>query len=316
MLSRVANSLYWLGRYLERAENVARLLLASEDVATEIRGFNEKLADAEWGDLVTIFPGAQLGRAVIGRSDEVALTHLAAFFASPANAYSIHYSLRKARENARAVREALTMEVFVNLNDAYRQLEQHGRHDIRDLAAFRDGLAATQRDLLSVVGAIEHTLSRDHGYWFLKLGESLERVYRAALVLGVKLRTLTAPGSSASLALQDTQWRGLLRALSSLENFRKACGARMEPATVIEFLVFDAHAPRSLRYGASAVKAYLDLISGANELTVPARVIGRLTARLQYDDTRGLGDPIAFVDHALGEIARTHEAIEHVYFES
>jgi len=313
MLSRVASSIYWLGRYLERAENVARLLLATDDLSTEIRGFNEKLADAEWSDLLTIFAGAEVGRST-GGADEVAIAHLNAFFAVPANAYSIHYSLRKARENARAVREALTLEVFVNLNDAYRQLEAHGKHKITDLATFRDALGATQRDLLGVVGAIEHTLSRDQGYGFLKLGESLERVYRTSIVLSVKLRTLTAPGAGASLAIQDSQWRGLLRALSSLENYRMASGARMEPSAVVQFLMFSSHAPRSLRYGANAVKAYLDEISGSSDVTAPARVIGRLTSLLRYDDERALGDPVPFIDHAFGEIARTHEAIEQLYF--
>jgi len=313
MLSRVANSLYWLGRYLERAENVTRLLLTTEDLSTEIRGFNEKLAEAQWSDLRGIFPGAELGGAAAAGPDAVALGHLGAFFVAPLNGYSIHYSLRKARENARVVREALTLEVFVSLNDAYRRLEQPGRREISDLAAFRDALASTLRDLLAVVGAIEHTLSRDHGWNFLKLGESIERVYRTALVLSVKLRTLTGPGTSASPALVDTQWRGLLRALSCLENYRKVFGARMEPMLVTQFIVFDSEAPRSLRAGAGAVTTYLDHVGGG-DLTPPARVIGRLTSKLRYEDEQWSRDPIAFIDQALAEISRAHDAIEQHFF--
>lgn len=312
MLSRVADALYWMGRYLERAENVARLLLVTDDLATEIRGFNDQLADAEWAELLAMFPGARLdGAASPGR--DVARSYLGAFFTTPLNPYSIHYSLRKARENARAAREALTLEVFVNLNDAFRALERHAGRPMADLPAFRDALSATHKDLLGIVGAIEHTLTRDQGWCFLKLGESLERLYRCALVLSVRIRSLATPAPGLSLPLYYTQWRSLLRGLSSLENYRKACGASMEPATVIQFLVFDPHAPRSLRFGATAVKEYLDRIAGPDALTPPGRIIGRVAARLQYDDERSADDPVPFIEHVLAEVMRVHDAIELSY---
>lgn len=315
MLSRVADALYWMGRYLERAENVTRLLLATEDVSTEVRGFNEKLAHAEWTDLLAIFPGAELDASPAAGADSVALDHLSAFFTHSLNPSSILYSLRKARENARAVREALSVEVFVNMNEAYRALEDHAQHQIGDVPAFRDALSATHKDLLGIVGAIDHTLSRDDGWFFLKLGESVERTYRTATVLEVKLRSLNAGAANLPLPLYYTQWRSLLRGLSSLENYRKAYGAGMEPGSVIHFLVFDAHAPRSLRFGTSAIKSYLDLISGPQALTPPGRLIGRVASRLAYDDERAtVTDAIPLVEHVLSEVARTHEAIELQYF--
>jgi uncharacterized alpha-E superfamily protein len=317
MLARVADALYWLGRYLERAENVTRLLLVTEDLATEVRGFDEKLAHAQWADLLAVFPGAHFDGGLHGGPEAVALDHLAGFATESSNAYSIHYSTRKARENARAAREALTVEVFVTLNDAFRQLEHHRQRVIADVPAFRDVLSATHRDVLTVVGAIEHTLTRDQGWCFLKLGESLERVYRATHVLAIKLGSLASPPAGPALPLYDTQWRGLLRALSSLESYRRVWGARMEPASVVQFLVFDAHAPRSLRYGTTAVKEYLDLVSGPDALTEPGRTIGRLAARLRYEDpATSIGEPVPFVEQVLAELARTHEAIERHFFQT
>ena len=315
MLSRVADALYWMGRYLERAENLTRLLLVTEDLATEIRGFNDKLAQEEWGELLAIFP-VELRTTPGNGSESAALTYLSAFLASPTNPYSVLYSMKKARDNARAVREALTLEVFVTLNDAYRALEAAGRRLIEDVPAFRDTLSATHRDLLGIVGAIDHTLSRDHGWCFLKLGESVERLHRAAVVLGVKLRSLGAPGPHKSLPVYYTQWRSVLRGLSSLENYRKTYGARMEPHSVIHFLVFDPTAPRSLRYGASTVKSHLDAISGGDELTPSGRLIGRIAARLRYDDMRvtTVDDAIPLVDEVAAEVAKTHDAIELMYF--
>jgi uncharacterized alpha-E superfamily protein len=315
MLSRVADALYWTGRYLERAENVTRLLLATEDLSTEIHGFNEKLAHAEWSDLLAVFPGAELGGDPAAGADSVALDHLRTFLVSSRNPSSIHFSLRKARENARAAREALTVEVFIHVNQAYRSLKGRRRH-VRDAPAYRDVLSVTHKDLLGIVGAIDHTMSRDQGWCFVKLGEALERAFRAATILAVKLRSLASPAPNLPLPLYHTQWRSLLRSLSSLENYRKTHGARMEPSPVIQFLLFDPYAPRSLRFGASAIKSYLELISPTNELTPPGRIIGRVASRLCYEDQQpaAVEDAIRLVDQVLGEIAKTHEAIELHYF--
>ena len=144
----------------------------------------------------------------------------------------------------------------------------------------------------------------------------MERLHRAAVVLGVKLRSLGAPGPHKSLPVYYTQWRSVLRGLSSLENYRKTYGARMEPHSVIHFLVFDPTAPRSLRYGASTVKSHLDAISGGDELTPSGRLIGRIAARLRYDDMRvtTVDDAIPLVDEVAAEVAKTHDAIELMYF--
>ena len=303
MLSRVANALYWMGRYLERAENLTRCLLVTEELATEIHAFNEKLAQAEWSDLGAIFPGD-----VDGISD---LDHLRGFLAGARNPYSILFSLGKARENARAVREALSVEVFVTLNETYRALEAHASGGAPDRPDVRAALSATHTGLLSIVGAVEHTLSRDQGWLFLKLGESLERVYRTAAFLRAKLPGLVTPPPDTDIPLYYVQWRSLLRSLSSLENFRKLHGARLEPGAVIDFMLFDPHAPRSIRFGAASVKAHLEEISGSREVTPPARIVGRLHARLCYHDG---GPALPLLDDVQAELGRTHDALDVQYF--
>ena len=162
MLSRVADSLYWMGRYLERAENITRLLLVTEDFSTETQGLAEDLAQTAWKDMLTIFPSAQLTRDITPFAP-LAVPYLQAFFTDQANAYSILVSIRKARENARSVREALTLEVFLALNEAFRALEAYERKGMPDLPAFRDALSATHKGIFTVVGAIEHTSTRDEG---------------------------------------------------------------------------------------------------------------------------------------------------------
>ncbi|HEV8617844.1 MAG TPA: alpha-E domain-containing protein [Methylomirabilota bacterium] len=319
MLSRVAAALYWMGRYLERAENVTRLLMTTEDLSTEIRGFNSKLALDEWRGLDAVFPGAQVEEGRRAALDAVALGRLSSFFGRQSNTYSIAFSLRKARENARTVREALSVEVFVTLNDAYRDLEHQAARDFRDLPAARAALGSTQKALLSVSGAIEHTLSRDQGWSFLKLGEALERVYRTATLLRVKLPALLSASPERDIPLHFAQWRGLLKSLSSLENYRKVHGGRMEPDTIVQFLVFDPHAPRSLRFGAGSVKACLEAAGSGEAPSPPARVIGRLDSQLRYAEvTARAGEKAmtAFLDSVLTDLSTTHDALDAFYFET
>ena len=303
MLSRVANALYWMGRYLERAENLTRCLLVTEELATEIRAFNDKLAGAEWNDVGVIFPGE-----VEGHTD---VDHLRGFLTAAKNPYSVLFSLGRARDNSRAIREALSLEVFVTLNETYRALEGRAAAGLADQADVRDALSATHTGLMSIVGAVEHTLSRDQGWLFLKLGESLERVYRTAAVMRAKLPGLLTPPPDTEIPLYYSQWRSLLRSLSSLENYRKLHGAHLEANAVVEFLLFDPHAPRSISFGAATVKGHLEEISDTREVSAPGRIIGRLHARLSYHDAL---PALPLLDEDQAELAKTHDAIDLLYF--
>jgi uncharacterized alpha-E superfamily protein len=315
MLSRVADALYWMGRYTERAENITRLLLVTDDFSTEALGLDESLAQAAWKDLLAILPGAQLTRDTPPYAP-LALPYLLSFFADARNPYSVSHSLRKARENARAVREALSLEVFVVLNETFHALEAWERTPPADAPGLRDALTSTHRGLFSVVGAIGHTLPRDEGWRFLRLGESLERLYRSAYVLRTKLPGLLTPPSAADLALHQTQWRALLRSLASLEHFRKVHGARLEPDLVVPFLLFERESPRSLRFGADTVLRYLEAIAGPADANPAARVTGRLAAELRYADARMVREPDfpTFLDHVADEAAKIHEAVDARFF--
>jgi uncharacterized alpha-E superfamily protein len=314
MLSRVADALYWMGRYLERSENITRLLLVTEDFSSETQGLAEALAQSAWKDLLAIFPSAQVG-APPSAFAPLSQAYLVGFFLDPTNQYSVHYSLRRARDNARSVREALTVEVFLALNETFRTLDGHSRRGLADPPSLRDALSAAHKGLFTIVGAIEHTFTRDQGWLFLKLGESLERIYRTALILRAKLPALVAAEPRADVALYYTQWRTLLRALGSLENYRRSYGARLEPELVVPFLLFDPHSPRSLRYGTEVVKDHLERIGGGESMPA-ARLVGRLHADLRYQDDRlsVAGADAAFLDRVVDTVAQAHDALTAQYF--
>jgi uncharacterized alpha-E superfamily protein len=316
ILSRVADNLYWMGRYLERAENTTRLLLVTEEMSTEVYGLDEDLARGEWRDLAEIFPGPPLPERATRHVGGLAAATLQALTLASEHPNSVHYSLKRARDNARTVREALSVEVFVNLNETYQDLEAQAGRRLSDTPAFRSALGAAHRGILSTVGAIEHTLTRDPGWLFLRLGESIERLFRAATVLRIKLPGLVAPEPKVDLPLLHTRWRALLRGLSSLENFRQSYGARLEPLEVLHFLLFDPRAPRSLRFGTTAVKEVLDRLSAEGQPSAPARLMGRLAAELTYrsDDIVRRGEYLAFLESVLDEVMKTHEALSTLYF--
>jgi uncharacterized alpha-E superfamily protein len=315
MLSRVADALYWMGRYTERAEHITRLLLVTDDFATEAMGLDENVAHTAWKDLLAIFPAAQLTRDTPPYAP-LALPYLLSFFADASNGYSVSYSLRRARENARAVREALSLEVFVVLNEVFHALESWEKTPPVDVPGLRNALTTTHRGLFSIVGAIGHTLPRDEGWRFLRLGESLERVSRTAYILRTKLPGLLTSGAGADVALQQTQWRALLRGLASLEHFRKVYGARLEPDVVVPFVIFEEESPRSLRHGAHTVLRYVEAISGHGDGNLATQLTGRLAAELRDTDAGIVPklDVTTFLDHVSDETAKIHEAIDARFF--
>ena len=181
ILSRVADGLYWMGRYLERAENTTRLLLVTEELSTEMLGLDEQLARCEWNDLRAIFPGSRRTSRRPGTWPASPPPRCWRSPSIPRIRYSVFFSLKKARDNARAVREALTRRVLHQpQRDLPRARGLQPPPPRRIPPTFRTAIAVTHRGILSAVGAIEHTLTRDAGWLFLKLGESLERVYRTA----------------------------------------------------------------------------------------------------------------------------------------
>ena len=314
MLSRVAGSLYWMGRYLERAENVSRLLLVTAEDSSDLEGLDEERARSEWRDLAEAVPG-WTPPDLDQESDRRAIACVESLLLDPNTAVSVRTALERARENARAVREATTREVFENLNEAYQDLKRRRR--LRDRVVALDAIAQSHRAILTTLGAIEHTLSRDQGWTFMKLGEAMARSLQTLLVLRARLPGLRS-AAGEDLPLFYARWRALLRAVASLENYRRVRGSLVDPDDVVRFLLFDPDSPRSVRCGLVRMKAYLDALPKPSSITPPARIAGKLLAKIEYDDEAIMEKPdlTPFCDEMLAEIHGLHDAIERQYFPS
>ena len=317
MLSRVADSLYWMGRYVERAENVARLLLVTSDFTVELEGLNDVLAQAEWDDVIAALPGESHSEIEFSRTSGLAMPYIDALLFDETNPISVRFSLGKARENARSIREAITWEMFSTLNEAYQALEGHRRKRPRDPVAGRDITSKIHYAILIVSGAIEHTLAHDDGWTFLKLGETLERTLRTLRILRVKLPSLRSAELEVDPALFYARWRSLLRTLASLENFRQNHGAHLVPHTATQYLLFDEASPRSIRRGIATMKQYLDIVTtNTSDGTTAGRIFGKLLATITYDETRVIADANldVFLEETAARLAEAHDAITDQYF--
>jgi uncharacterized alpha-E superfamily protein len=227
-----------MGRYLERSENITRLLLVTEDFSTETQGLAEQVAQSAWKDLLAIFPpprwrrrprrSRRCRRATSPASSSIRRTRI-----------PCHYSLRKARENARSVRGGAHRR---GLPGHQRDVSRAGRlraARLTDPPALRDALGPRHKGLFARSGP-SSTRSRATRAWlFLKLGESLERDLIAP-------RWCCAP-SCRPWRRRAARGRGaLLHAVAhaaaragSLENYRRSYGRRLEPELVVPFLLFD-----------------------------------------------------------------------------
>lgn len=317
MLSRVAEDLYWMGRYVERAENVCRLLLVTTEITGEAEGLDEHVAQSEWDTLLHVIPGSDSARLEFSPASGLGVPYIGSLLLDPSNPVSVHQSIERARENARVTREAISREVFQNLNLAYRELDSLRRKRVTNPTMALEAVQNTHRAILTTVGAMEHTLSRDQGWYFIRLGESLERTLRTVLFLRAKLSVLSNSDDGVDLPLIYASRRGLLRSLSCLESFRRVHGSSLSPERILQFLFFDAEAPRTIRSGVSAIKGILDQLPDGSEVSAADRVVGRLLAEIVYSDERIIaeGSWLEFLDHVVEELRRTHEAVSRQYFE-
>ncbi|UBV45215.1 alpha-E domain-containing protein (plasmid) [Deinococcus taeanensis] len=239
MLSRLAESLYWIGRYMERAENTARLLTVNYYATLETGG----QVSEEWRPLLDISGGKDTFAQRYGRVDATTVPTWLAF--DRTNPSSVSSSLARARENARGLRDRIPSEMWECLNRAYHDL---CFQDEEVLA--RDGLfefCSAARDTSQFFFGIAFaTLPRDEGWLFMRAGQMLERGDNVLRLLQVRYRHRAV--DPALMAVNNHRWMAVLKTASAYEAYRKCNHASVTPRTIAEFLLLNAAFPRSVRY--------------------------------------------------------------------
>ena len=313
LLSRLAENLFWIGRYVERAENTARLLnvnyFASLEMGTRAREIWMPLLELTGGD-------AEL-RARYGRVDARSVSAWLAF--DRENPSSIASSVARARENARGLRDRIPSEMWESVNRAYLNLCFEGSAVLE-----RDGLfeyCNAARDASQMFFGIAFaTLPRDEGWSFMRAGQTLERGDNTLRVLQSRFRGIdaTAMPDPAGRTLQTQRWVSVLKGSSAYEAYRKRMQSDVEPLSVAQFLLLDEYFPRSVRYSAENLQDALMQIERFHPGKHPEilRLSRWLVARLQYAAINDIIDhDNPALEELLGDFNRVGAAITAAYFQ-
>ena len=311
MLSRVANSLFWLGRYLERAEFTARFLVVTHSYAQELRAVSHAAADHSWTVARTL-----LGAPEIPDESGAATFRRLAF--DPDLANSVLAGVTRARENARGIRDAIASEMWEELNVLYLRVQQEADAQPSETAeiSLLQRIATTSH---LFQGMRDNVMSRSEERHFLALGQYLERAQNTARTLDVMFsHPALHDAAQAGRSIDTHHLVATIRACLALEALTRA-GYSLTAEDVVEFLLLDARFPRSVVYGVQEVGNALHAISGTPQDVFSndaEQLCGRLVAELRFADVEEImRDGLhPYLHRVLTRLDQTAAAISGLYF--
>ena len=306
MLSRVANHIYWMERYLERAENTARLIQVNTHLLLDL----PRNVTLGWEPIIDMLSFRDVFYDLYKEADEKSVIKF--MVTDTANPGSIINCLAAVRENARIIREIIPSEAWEQINNLYIAAKADGqsvltrRHRFNCLHRI---IVANQ----TITGLLGGTMLRGEGYAFLRLGRHLERTDMTSRIIDVRSASLLPDLSPEQSAFENIQWMGVLKSLTAYQMYRQEMRIRINRADVLEFLINNKQFPRSLQHGLMQIgKCLLELPNSESIL----QHVESLSDELQQLDTHELTqDRLHEVidDIQLG-VVKLHQAIDNQYF--
>jgi len=311
LLSRVAESLYWMARYIERAEDLTRLLAVNFNALLETQPENARQG---WEPLVKMTGDEELFYKLYTQATPQNITEFLLWH--PQNVNAVTGCVTRARENARSVREQISSEMWGQLNRLYFLLQDVNRPAVLNnpsdfFGQVRDGTQAFQ-------GITTATMTHSEPYHFVQVGLYLERADKTARILNTKYMYISRlENDSAETALQLI---ALLRSCSAFEPFRRSARGELNSQRVAEFLLLDHQFPRAVRFCFNQSLHALTQIEGEgsaqSRAEVPLRALGRLGADLEFMDIQEvLGERMdPFLEKLLLRLNSVGDEVERAYF--
>src|SRR5882724_6864582 len=253
MLSRVAESIYWMSRYVERAENVARFIAVNLNMMLDAGD-----GDQQWWPLVNTTGDHVDFKKRYGDATQENVIHFLTF--DRANPNSIISCLRVARENARSVREIISSEMWLQLNTFYLKVNDAATG--AGMESAHDFYTDVKLSSHLFTGITDATMTHGESWHFCRLARSLERADKTSRILDVKYFLLLPSPQDVGTPYDDIQWSALLRSASAFEMYRQRHG-RIAPSRVVEFLILDQEFPRAVLYCLTKANESLHAISGS-----------------------------------------------------
>ncbi len=281
MLSRVADSIYWLNRYIERAENIARFV----DVNLNLLLDAPTVIAEQWQPLVMTTGDVELFKSRYGTPTGDNVIQFLTFDESYPN--SILSCLRAARENARSVREIISSEMWEQVNSFYLRVQEASQMQLQ--AQLPSFFAEVKMASHLFVGVTDATMSHNEAWHFGRLGRLIERADKTARILDVKYFILLPAVNLVGTALDELQWIALLKSASGYEMYRKT-QRRISPTSIAKFLLLDREFPRSIQFCLLEAERSLYQITGTSPGTwsnSAERTLGRLRAELDFITIEG-----------------------------
>ncbi len=304
MLSRVVETLYWMSRYVERAENVARLVNVNNLLLMDL----PKGVSTGWEPIIDI----------IGSREAYLETHkdfndrgaVKFLLVGANNPSSILNSLAAARENARTVRDVIPRAVWEGINSLYLYVKENQNEGISKRGRFAYLKHIIEQAHL-VFGALDATCNHDHGYMFMRFGNMLERADMTTRILDVRSANLIE--SETDRPFENIQWISVLRSLSAYQMYRQQMGVRVKREDVTEFMLHSEVFPRSVLFCLYEMRAVIEPIAKSEQVEA---VIQDVMTDLTTTDVRQLknGRLHQFLDDIQIDLAAIHTKLAELYF--
>jgi uncharacterized alpha-E superfamily protein len=311
MLSRVADSIFWMSRYIERAENVARFIHVNLKLSLDLG----PTIGSQWASLVYTTGDQDAFAERFGEPDQRTVIEFLAF--DEKNPNSILSCLKQARENARTVREMISSLMWEELNKFFLMT----RFAASDRAALDNPFDFFQQVILTshlLSGITDGTMSHGEPWHFTRLGRLLERADKTSRILDVKYYILLPSVADVGTAIDTIQWSALLESASALEMYRKRHGG-ITPNQVADFLILDREFPRAMHFCLIEAEQSLTAITGnrgGRIYTSAEQKLGRLRSELNYsriDEIIKLGLH-EFIDQFQDRLNEVGAAIHETFF--
>ncbi|WP_255670732.1 alpha-E domain-containing protein [Blastopirellula sediminis] len=311
MLSRVAESIYWMSRYVERAENVARFIAVNLNLSMDLASEGHQ----QWLPLVTTTGDDKLFYELYDAPTKRNVLEFLTFDRNNPN--SILSALIDARENARSIREVISAEMWEHLNNFYLMVKDVGRAGgvSEEQLVFYEQIRASGQHFIGITDA---TMTHGEGWHFGQCGRFMERADKTSRILDVKYYILLPSPQHVGTPFDELQWSALLRSASAFEMYRQRYG-RINPANIVNFLVLDREFPRAILHCLSRANDSLHAITGSDPESfsnLPEQRLGQLRASLAFtsaDDivNRGMHE---FVDDMQRRVNAVGLALSNTFF--
>jgi uncharacterized alpha-E superfamily protein len=306
MLSRVAENLYWLARYLERAEDTARIVMVSANLLLDL----PKGIAPGWRPLVDITGMNEIFEEHYRDYGERQVVRF--LLGDERHSGSILYALQAARENCRTIRDIVPREGWEQLNELYlyvRDELQQGMTKRGRYAYLRQVILGTQ----TIFGLLAGTMLHDQGFEFLRIGRSLERADMTTRIVDVRSASLLPEDTSDPRPFDTVQWVSVLKSLTAYQMYRRSQQVRVQRGAVLRFLFQSEEFPRAVHHCVDAARVCLERLP-RNE--APLRMAGRIKRNLLGAKVEGLSQTElhAFVDELQLGIGELHAEIARTWF--